>query len=379
MNLPTFIIRNGLRNKKRTALTVLSIGFSLFLLLVLMTFLDSLLNPKTTAEADLRLATRRSTSLADQMPLAYADRIASVPHVKEVIPLQWFGGFWKEEKNFFANFATDPKRFFTIFPELSVPEDQKKAFIESKNGALVGAGLMKKYEWKLGDVITLQGTIFPFNPELEIVGVYTFPQQETALYFPYDYFNQALGEPNTVGSVWILCDSAESIPAVAEAVDEMFKNSPAETKTETEKAFVLNFVSMLGNVKALIGGVAGAVVFTMLLVAVSTMAMIVRERYREVGVLKSMGYPARLVMIMLVGESVFIALLATAMGLACGFGMRLLDLATLSQGFIQTFEPGLKGNGMVIGVGLGIGLISGLIPAYMASRLTITSVIRRLE
>lgn len=379
MNLPTFVVRNGLRNKKRTALTILSIGFSLFLLLTLMTFLDKLLNPPATEASTLRLATRRSTSLADQMPLAYQDRIASLPHVKEVVPMQWFGGFWKEEKNFFANFAVDPPRLLTVFPELEIPEDEKKAFLETRNGVLVGKDLMKKFDWKLGDVITLQGTIFPFNPELQIVATFTHPEQSNMLYFSFDYFNQALGEPNTIGSVWILADSPEAIAPLADAVDGLFKNSPAETKTETEKAFRLGFVSMLGNVQALIGGVAGAVVFTMMLVAISTMAMIVRERYREVGILKSMGYPARLIMLLLVAESIFISMMAAALGMGGGFAMRFLDVQKWSGGFVPKFETDLKSNLMVLAVGLAIGIISGIPPAWMASRLTITGAIRRLE
>jgi putative ABC transport system permease protein len=374
-----FIVRNALRNKRRTALTVLSTGFSLFLLIALTTFLDILTNPPGTDQSALRLAVRRSTSMADQMPLAYLDKIRRVPHVEVAIPLQWFNGVYRDPKNQFANFATDPIDTWRVFPELEVSEETKRRFATERTAAVVGDALMERFGWKVGDHVTLAGTIFPVDLEFTIVGTYTFDLNKFNFYFRYDYLNEALGRPNTLGAVWIKADRAESIPGIAQAVDGMFRNSSAETLTETEKAFVLGFISMLGNVRLMIGSVALVVIFTMLLVSASTMAMTIRERIREVAILKAIGFPGRTVVGLILGEAVLLGLMGFVAGSAMSYGLSRLDLYALTQGFIPFFRPPLQIYAMGLGVGVAIGLASGIVPALQTARLTITEAMRSLE
>ncbi len=378
MTLQTYIYKNILRNKRRTALTVLSIGFSLFLLIVLYTFLDLLLNPPMTEQSALRLAVKRSTSLADQMPMAYIEKVRKVPHVKQAIPLQWFNGVYKEPKNFFANFASDDT-VFSMFPELQISEHDKQAFAREKTGAIVGEGLMSRFNWKVGDRVTLLGTIFPVNLEFLIVGTYNHEMDKNNFYFHYDYLNESLGSPNQVGAIWVMTDAMENVPQVAENIDALFRNSPAETKTDTEKAFVLGFVSMLGNVRVMVGSIMMVVVFTMLLVAASTMAMTIRERLREIAILKAIGYTRNGILYLILGESTLIGFLGFLTGSALAWSLNLIDLYKLTQGFIQVFKPGAQIYLICLAVGVGIGLISGAIPALQAANMTISEAARRLE
>lgn len=374
-----FIVRNALRNKRRTALTVLSTGFSLFLLIVLTTFLDILANPPTTDQSALRLAVRRSTSMIDQMPMAYLDKIRRVPHVEVAIPLQWFNGVYREPKNMFANFATDPVDMWRVFPELQASDETKRRFAAERTGAVLGQELMDRFGWKVGDHVTLTGTIFPVDLEFTIVGTYEFDLNKFNFYFRYDYLNEALGRPNTLGAVWIKADRAESIPGIAQAVDGLFRNSAAETLTETEKAFVLGFIAMLGNVRVMIGSVALVVILTMLLVSASTMAMTIRERIREVAILKAIGFPGRAVVGLILGEAVLLGLMGFGAGAAMSYGLSHVDLYAITQGFIPFFRPPLTVYAMALGVGVAIGLASGFVPALQTTRLTITEAMRSLE
>lgn len=379
MTYSRLVLRNALRNKRRTALTVLSVAFSLFLLITLYTLLDALMNPPEGDQTELRLAVRRSTSLADAMPIAYEKKITTVPGVELVLPLQWFGGYYMEPKNFFANFATDPHRLFDMFPELGVSEETKQAMLEDRRAAVAGIGLMERYGWKVGDRVTLKGTIFPVDLEFILVGQYTSERDESNFYFRFDYLDEAMGGMGRIGSFWVKAANAEKVPEVAEAIDGIFRNTPAETKTETEKAFMLGFVSMLGNVQAIIGSVAMVIVFTMLLVASSTMAMTIRERLREIAILKSMGYPPLTVLGIILAEAVLISVFGGVVACLGAITLSFSDMYTLTMGFVEKFDatPALFATTLVVGAT--IGLAAGLIPALQASWMTISEALRRLE
>ena len=379
MNFSHFIVRNALRNKRRTILTFTSVGFSLFLLIVLFTILDVLIHPPVTEESALRLAVRRSTSLADNMPIAYQQKIEQLPHVEMVMPLQFFGGVYKEPKNFFGNFAIDPVKLFKMFPELEVSEQAKQAFAAERTGAIVGVGLMQRFGWKIGDRVTLLGTIFPVDMEFKIVGSYYYEVDKNNFYFHWDYFNEALGERNEVGSFWVKADGIASIPGIIDAIDGKFRNTSAETKTETEKSFILGFISMLGNIRMIIGSISMVVIFTLLLVSASTMAMNIRERMREVAILKAIGYQRNNLLMLVLGESVFIALLGVGMGFLLSVALSQIDIYQLTQGFIQVFKPSALTYGGVALIGIAVGLLSGIGPALQASNLTIAEAMRKLE
>jgi len=381
MTFGTFIYRNAFRNKRRTALTVLSIGFSLFLLILLNGLMDFFNNPPTADESALRLVVQRTTSFVDGLPLSYLPKLETVKGVKCVVPVQIYGAYYREAKNVFPMLAIDPVKVWEMFPEQHLSDEAKKVFAEDRRGAIVGKQLVERYGWKVGDAVTLIGTMHPVDLEFTVSGIYEseISTSNDAFYFHYNYFNEALGTPNTVGFIWLLAQNADVIPQIIEDTNKMFRNTPAETKTESEKSFILGMISMIGNIKALMGSIAGVVVFTMLIVVGSTIAMTIRERFREVGILKAIGYTRKTVLTLILGEAVFIAACGGALGCLMAWSLRFVDIYTMTRGMI----PGLPVRPHVFGaavlIGIGVGFISSLLPALKASSLTITGAMRRVE
>lgn len=379
MTFPRFVVRNVLRNKRRATLTVLSIGFSFFLLQILLTFMDVLLNPVVEEDSALRLVVRRSTSLTDMMPMSYKDKIKKIPGVEYVVPMQWVNGIYREQANFFANFAVEPEHLFDVYPEQAVAPEHLKTFLTDKKSAIAGLDLMNRFGWKVGDTITLMGTIFPVDLELTIVGAYSSDRYQNMFYFRYDYFSEALGGFNQIGCFMVKARSADLVPQIADQIDVLFRNSAAETKTETEKAFVLGFMSMLGNVKAIIGSVALVVVFTMMLVSVSTMSMAIRERLREVAILRAIGYSRGWVFTLILSEALFLSGLGVALGIGLAELFRFVDMDHMTRSFIDRYAPNTSVYATVIAAGVAIGLLSGIIPGVKAVRMGILAGMRRVE
>ncbi len=323
MKLARLMWKNAVRNRRRSLLTILSIAVSIFLVSTLEAVLANIYRGSQNSNtADLRVVVHRATSITQTMPEAYRQRIAALPGVRALVGVTWFGGQYIDARNFFANFAVDTDQFEKVFDEFQIPPDQLAAWKNERIAALVGAKLMDTYHWKIGDRITLKSPIFGINPEFVIRAVYRDPQdesQERSFYFHYDYFDELMGRPGQVGSFSVKVDSAADVPKVSQAIDAMFRNTAAETKTETEQAFLLGFVSMLGNIKLLLTSIAAAVVFTILLVAGNTMAMSIRERTSEVAVLKTLGFRPRTILLLLAGESLVIALVG---GLAGALGAK---------------------------------------------------------
>jgi putative ABC transport system permease protein len=378
------ILKNAARNRRRTVLTVLSVAVSLFLLVSLRTLLSELEGTSVLApESALRLITRHAVSLNILLPLSYWQRIQQVPGVEIVCPFEWFGGYYQDPANFFAQFAGDPETLIPIVSEYRFNPAEVQVWKKDRTGVLVAQKLMERFGWKVGDRITIVGMIFPFNLELVIRGTYTGPDQ-TAIWFHYDYFNELMRQhlprgADQVGTFYIKVRSAEDMPRVAAAIDDMFRNSNAPTKTETEKAFTLSFTSMLGNVKLFMTLIAAAVVFAILLVTMNTMAMSVRERTGEIAVLKTLGFRRRQVLGLLVGESVLIALAGGLLGVASArllFGS--LDMYKLTQGIIQHFN--ISPLTIVLGLSLAtvVGVASAAVPAWRAVNSSIASALRHV-
>ena len=302
-----------------------------------------------------------------------------MPHVQLVSAIDWFGGIYREPKNFFANFAVEHEKLFAMFPELKVEESVRQAFMAQRSAAVCGADLAKRFGWKPGDKITLLGSIYPVDLEFTLVGTYRSAADERTFYFHRDYFEEALGKPGKTGVFFLLCDSADSVPSVIQTVDAMFRNTDAETLSETERAFESGFQSMIGNVKGLVLSISSVVVFMILLITGNTMAMSIRERSHEIAILKSLGFQNESLVGMLVGESVLIASLGGIIG--C-FGAKLLfmsvDLSEASMGFIQSFQIELPTIALGLGIALIVGIVSGGIPALHVSRLTVSDGLRRL-
>ena len=380
MTLTRFVTKSAFRNKRRSLLTVLSIMFSLILLTLMMTIWRGFYIDKGSAHSAQRLITRHRVSLTNFMPAYYREKIRTVPGVVAVVPTQWFGGVYKDDKpeNFFAQFATDPEEVFKVVTDFKIPDDQLTAWQHDQAGCVVDSELAKKYGWKVGDRIVIKGTIFPVNLELTVRGIFIAPQPTITVYFNRKYLEESVpffkGKTGTFG---IRADSADDVPKVATAVDAMFRNAPEPTKTESEKAFQLSFINSLGNVKAFILSICFAVLFATLLVSANTIAMSVRERTREVAVLKTLGFTRQRILTLYVGEAVTVTTLGgvfgslLAMGLvfamarAPGMGFFFLGMkVTLPTFLLAVFTAGL------------VGMLSALLPAYHAAKIDIVEGLR---
>lgn len=380
------IVKNCWRNRRRTTLTIISIGVSMCLLGVLIAVYHALYLSDATPDQALRVVTRNRVSLTLPIPVFYGDRIRRMPGVKQIMTSQWFNGVYKDArdpKNFFARFGVDPpENLFTIFSELKIPEDQKQAFLHDRTGTVIGRDLANKFGFHVGDRITIIGDIYPGNLELNVRGIFDSPRKSEMLYFHWAYVREGLAEARKgeVGTFDILCEDAAVVPRVAKAVDDEFHNSPVQTRTETEQAFLLSFVSMLGNVKMFLISICAAVMFTILLVSGNTMAMSVRERVREVGVLKTLGFTGGNILFIILGEAVAISIAGGVVGFLLStflVGGVQSSPAGMFLPPIQRFDPAV--GSVCIGVALAIGLLSSFIPAFNASRTNIVEALRSTD
>ena len=374
------LYKNVWRNHRRTLLTVSSIAVSLFLVATLLTLLNELQNPIETPESALRLITRHKVSLFNSLPIAYRQKIAKVEGVQAVMGSMWFGGVYKDPSNFFAQFSADTDQFFEVNADMIIPEDQKQAFLKDRTGCIVGKSLAKRFDWKLGDRIHLKGALFQFDPELTVRGIYEGGSDlGTTLFFHWEYFNEGLNNAGFTGTYTIRARSADEVPKIAERVDALFQNAPVPTKTETERAFILGFASMLGNVQFLITSICSAIIFAIVLVAANTMAMSIRERVREIGVMKALGFHSNRILALLLAESMLLALVGTLLG---SLGARTiysrLDLATLTSGFLLRLDVNPKILLLCLGIGCVVGLLAAGVPAWRASRFPAVEALRRV-
>jgi putative ABC transport system permease protein len=382
MTLGSFVVRNAFRNKRRSLLTLVSISFSLLLLTLMICIWRSFYIDQVAPEASRRLITRDRVSLAFFLPAFYRDKIRSVPGVVAVAPMTWFEGRYIDDRpeHFFARLATDPDEYLKVASDKIVPPDQLKAWQQDRAGALVDVTLANKYGWKIGDRITLRGTIFEVNPELTIRAIYHRDPPQNALYFNAKYLEEAVPWfKGQAGWYSTQIDSAENVSRASRQIDDMFRNSPLQTKTESEKAFQLGFIATLGNVKAFILGICGAVMFAIMLVSGNTMAMSVRGRTREVAVLKTLGFTRQRVLSIFVSESMA---LSVAGGML-GTGIAIPVIWFLTRQFIALGVPlNMRVNWQTatlsLVVAVALGLVSGCIPAFRASRMNIVEGLRHI-
>ena len=381
MTLSRFVTKNAFRNKRRSILTVLSIAFSLLLLTLMMTIWRAFYLDEGSAESAERLVVRHRVSLTFSLPGYYREKIRAIPGVVAVVPVSWFGGIYKDQKpeNFFAQFGTDPEEFFKVFRDIQMPGDQQTAWLRDRQGVIVDDTLAKKYGWKLGDRIVLQGTIYPVDLELYVRGIFHSSPDNKAVYFNTKYVEEAVSFfKGQAGTFSILAASPGDVSRIASTVDDMFRNSPQPTKSESEKAFGLEFVAMLGNVKAFILMICSAVVFATLLVSANTMAMSIRERTREVAVLKTLGFTRESVLGLFVSEAVALALAGGVIGV--GLAYLLIYTVTHSPQFFSFYNmkvtPGMWVLALFVS-GL-VGLVSSLFPSYHASKVNIVDGLRHI-
>src|SRR5256714_1128014 len=381
MTLTRFVSKNAFRNKRRSVLTILSIAFSLLLLTLMMTLWRAFYLDEGSAESAQRVVVRHRVSLTFNLPGFYREKIRSVPGVVAVVPISWFGGIYKDQKpeNFFAQFGTDPEEFFKVYRDIEMPADQLTAWQRDRQGVIVDSSLAKKYGWKLGDRIVLQGTIYPVNLDLNIRGIFTSNPDDKSVYFNAKYVEEAVSWfKGRAGTFSILAATAADVSKVSTSIDDMFRNSPQPTKAESEKAFGLEFVAMMGNVKAFILSICSAVVFATLLVSANTMAMSIRERTREVAVLKTLGFTKRGVLGLFVSEAVALSLGGGILG--ASFGWLLVYGLTHSPQFFSFFPLKVTPAIWIAALFTSaiVGLLSAALPSYHASQINIVDGLRHI-
>jgi len=376
------ILKNCWRNRRRTLLTIASVSISMCLLGVMIAVFHGLYMSDPTPEEALRVVTRNKISLTQPLPQSYGARIRQMPGVREVLISSWFGGTYKDPKNFFARFAVDSEKIFTIYSELRIPEDERRAFERDRTGCAIGRDLANKYNLHVGDRLTLVGDIYPGDYDFTIRGIFDSPRASEIMYFSREYLEQTLEERRRgrAGTFVTLVDTPATATRIAKAIDDEYINSTAQTKTESEQAYLLGFVSLLGNVKMFLVAISAAIMFTILLVSANTMAMSVRERVREVGVLKTLGFTNGNVLGMILGEACAISLLGGAIGFLVSTvltgGMRHSPVA----GFlppIAPFDPAVAA--VCIATAGAIGLMSSLVPALSAARTSIVDALRSTD
>jgi putative ABC transport system permease protein len=377
--------RNLLRRKIRTVFTLLSIFVTFVLFGYLMSVRSAFSMGVDLAGAD-RLMVLNKISLIMPVPSSYRDKIKAIEGVKGVTHANWFGGYFQETKNQFPNMAVDSESWFAMYPEFAVPPEQHKAWLADRQGAIIGADLAKRFNWKVGDRVPLQATIFARPDrrawEFNISGIYDSPVKgtdKTQLFFHYLYLNEAVRSSsfgNQVGWYVVKVNDPDQSPAIAKSIDGMFANSPTETKTDSEKNFVAGWAKQIGNISLIMELIAAAAIFMMLLVTANTMAQSIRERTSELAVLKTLGFGDGRVLSMVLMESCVLALLGGLAGLAVSY-----TLVTLGGDPTGAFLPQFYFPVRDVFIGalmvVMLGFAAGAVPAFQAQRLRIVDALRR--
>jgi putative ABC transport system permease protein len=371
------IFKNLVRSKRRTILTILSIAVSLFIFAAMIS-MPVLFNQVLTARASsLRIACHNKAGFVYALPEAYKQRIATTPHVEAVAAQSWFGGIYHDPTEQFPNFAIDHEEIEKIYPDYGITPEALAAFKGERTATLVGLDTMRRFGWKLGDHITLRGTIYPINVTLHIVGTLGDTAPPNFLMFRRDYLEEATGRKGFVGMYWLSVDRSESVPMVIASLDESFANSDAETQSESEAAFLSNFLSSARSFFTMAELFGIIVVFTIGLVAANTAAMSIRERRSEIAVMRSIGFTSGTILSMLLGESALIGIAGGVLGVAMAagalrfFGMNVPSIGALR---ISGLPPAAIGYSLI--VALLIGVVSGFVPARAAARQNIVDALR---
>lgn len=376
--------RNAFRHKLRTGLTILGITIAILAFGMLRTMVSAWYAGVEASSAN-RLVIRNAISLVFPLPLAYKDKIRQVGGVTLVSWGNWFGGVYIEEKNFFPNFAVEPRSFLALYPEYLLPDMQRASFLSDRKGAVAGKKVADKFGWKVGDTVTLKGTIFPGNWEFTIRAIYRGKDRsvdETQFFFHWDYLDETMKKttPRRAGQVgyYIIGIANPNLAGeVSAAIDATFKNSLAETLTETEKAFQMSFVSMTEAILVAIQLVSIVIIVIIMAVVANTMAMTARERIGEYAVFKTLGFGGWFIARLIFGESLFISLLGTAVGIGLTF-----PVAAAFADYLGTYFPIFFVEKetvlMDLAAGVLVGVVAALFPTWRAVRIRIADGLRRI-
>ena len=378
------LFRNAFRHKLRTFLTVCAMAIAILAFGLLRTVIDAWYAGVEASSAN-RLVTRNAISLVFRLPLSYRDMIRRVEGVEIVSHGNWFGGYYIDEKDFFANFAVEPRSYLELYPEYVIPDDQRVKFLKDRKGCLVGKKIAERFGWSVGDTVTLTGTIFPGKWEFLLCAIYEGRDKnidETLFFFHWDYLNESLKKNNPVsqdyvGFYIIGIENPYIAARTAEAIDRTFKNSLAETLTETEKAFQTGFVTMSEAILKAIQLVSFVVIFIILVVVANTMGMSVRERIGEYAVFKTLGFRAWQITLLIIGESMVITCFGGVTGILLTFpAARGFSMAV--DKFFPVFNITWETMYLDLAITVIVGLVAGIFPASRAVAVRIAEGLRRI-
>ena len=386
MKLLTYIWRNVTRNKLRSSLTILSVAFSLALMTILYSYLAMQNVSQAEAAKHNRLAVLSKSGFASPIPIAHVDRIRRMDGVHAATPFSWFGGNYKGQQVPFAQFGVDPAHAFNVLDEYQIPAEQVATFKEQQQGCVADKTLAEQMGWQIGDKIPLEGTIYPYDLDLRLVGIYEAPANTGSLLFNWFYLDEELKKSNAdfsgnAGMVYVKCKVSDEVAIVSEEIDAKFANSENMTRTRTEAAFQKMFADMLGDVQSYIRYISMAVVFALALVTATAMAMSMRERTTEVAVLKAIGFSKQRVLSLVLGESTMISMIGGLLGIAGGLGaIHMLTRVPIAAQLFPIPVSGLVGPWLVglMLVAAAIGFVSGVVPALMAAQLSVVDGLRRV-
>lgn len=379
MRFAKLILKNVLRNKRRTLLTLSSLVVSLFLIVSLATILTEMQRGSEESNPS-RLMSRHSVSLAFLLPIGAVQRIEGVQGVKAVMPFTWFGGIYKDERNFFANFAVDARKMREIYPELKMSDAEWQAFIADRQGAMVGRKLQILHGFTPGQRITLKSPIYSQDIEFIIRGVCEGGDEKT-LFFHHDYLAELAPDwaKDHAGMFAMLANSPEDVPRIGQEIDAMFVNTDAPTKTESEREFAASFEAMTGGVKQFLYAIMGAITFSLLLVMGNTMAMTVRERTREVGTLKAIGFKRHTIAGLFLGESILLAIVGAIIGIGGAVLLyRAIDMSIYIPSLVS-FVPQSETLIAAFVLSIFVGVVSVMYSTYRVTGLTIAEALRSTE
>jgi putative ABC transport system permease protein len=387
---PKLVWRNLTKHWVRSLLTIGSLVVALFLLCTLQSLVTTLSTAVGTFDTR-RLWVQSAVSLFVDMPTSYQPKISALPGVERTCKWQWFGGFYKEQSNFFAQFAVDAEELLDTCPEIVLVEGSAEAFLADKRACVIGEGLASQFGWKVGDRVPLLGALFPHpdGPDVawqfDVAAIYR-PGAENwdnrTLFFHWDYFEdtiEASGQPSPgFGTMVIRMEPGADAEALMASVDTLFANGPQRTQTTTEAEFQRQFISMFGNVPFFVSSIGGGVLLAILLAAINTMLMAGREQTHDVGILKALGFADGSVFGLLLAQSLLLCLLGGGLGVALALATEEGLAAALGAQF-----PGYTITPTTIGLGLavsaGVGLVAGFVPAWTARRLQPVEALRTEE
>jgi putative ABC transport system permease protein len=376
MTRSQLVIKNLLRNRRRTILTFLSIATSITLLTAFCATYRYLANPLMPSEWRLLLTVSPRVSLMIPLPLSYGERIARLPGVVATTPVNMVDGLYGGQDDFMFALAADPAAFLEVYTDWHVPEDQRAAYIREKTAALAGRRTALKYGWKLGDRIHLRSPGYHVDLDLTLRGIYT-GDDESLLGFHWDYLNEAQGRLDKAGAFLVRARTEEDVPRLMQAIDNQFRNGEMETRTQPMGQWVLDFLAMIGNVKLIVLSISAAMVFAILLVVANTMGMSIRERTAELAILRVLGFPPRQLLALLAAEALTVSVAGALLGcLLAGTAFALIGGYRIGGAMSIYIHLDVVTVGVVLSVAIGIGLFSTLLPAYRASRMSIADALR---